>query len=263
MAHADRILTELRDAVAEVGAIAACAGGRVTLGSFPTATASFAARAVATFRDRYPDVEVRFVDGEPAESIVRLRARELDLAVVFDLESWPVTMDYSGTVVASETDVQLIDFCDDPFLLLVPRGHRLAQEPVVTLPQLADEAFIGSSFECAPWGRDLAVLCRRRGFEPNFELLYSSIDFSALQAFVAAGLGLTLLPRLATGHLRDDVVLRPLEEGPARRVKIALPARSFRSPVTTAMIDVLREVANAVLGIPAGCRDRIGDRRVG
>ena len=242
-AQAEEVLSKLRDALVEVEAIAACGGGRVGLGSFPTATYSFAARAVAEFRARYPSVEVRFVDGEPAESIARLRARELDLAVVFDLETWSVARSYEGTMVAEETDVELLDFCEDPFFLLVPVGHRLAPATLVSLDQVAGEPFIGSSHDCGPWGPDFTRACRRAGFEPNFELRYSSVDFTALQAFVAAGLGLTLLPRLATGWIRDDVVLLPLEAGPIRRVKIALPAGSYRSPATTAMVEVLREVA--------------------
>ncbi|CAN5467203.1 LysR family transcriptional regulator [soil metagenome] len=243
-ARAEGILSHLRDAQAEVQAMTGTEGGRVCVGSFPTATSAFAAGAVAAFRQRHPGVEVRFVDGEPAESITRLRARELDLAVVFDLDLWPAFLDYDGTLVAEETDVELVDFFDDPFFLLVPDDHRLAGAASVPLWELAGEPFIGSSHDCAPWGPDFALACRRAGFEPNFEARYSSVDFSALQAFVASGLGLTLLPRLAARAVRDGVVLLPLEGAPTRRVKLAVPAGSYRAPATTAMMQVLHEVVD-------------------
>ncbi|MBA3302672.1 MAG: LysR family transcriptional regulator, partial [Acidimicrobiia bacterium] len=239
-ARADAILTQLRDAMVEVEGIAAGESGQVALGSFPTASSRFTARAVAAFRSRNPRVEVRLVDGEPCESIARLKARQLDLAVVFDLESWPATMCYDGSVVADEADVELLDLCDDPFMLLVPRAHPLARSETVELRQLTGERFMGSSNDCAPWGMDFARLCRGAGFEPNFEAHFSSVDFFSLQAFVAAGLGLTLLPALATGMVRDDVVVLSLEQGPVRRVKIALPTRTYRSPATTAVIEALR-----------------------
>lgn len=256
VAHAEVVVARLADARAELEAIGAGGAGRLRFGSFPTATATFVARAVAAFGARHPGVELRFFDGEPYESAARLKARELDLAVVFDLSCWPVTVDYDGQPVCAEGDLDCVELFADPFAVLVPAGHPLEACAEVAVEQLAGERVVGSPRRCAPWGADLERLCRLAGFEPVFEDRYRSADFQAQQAFVAAGRGLTLLPRLARGAVRDDVVVRPLVDGPVRHVKLATPAGAYRSPAVAAMVDVLCEAAGALGRGPDGATPR-------
>lgn len=240
--HAEAVVSRLADAEAEIGDLVSGAVGRVVLGSFPTATATFAAAAVAVFQEHHPDVEVRLVDGEPYESVARLKLRDLDLAIVFDLASWPVYRSYEGRVVASASDVELVDLSEDPFLVMLPSGHRLTAKRELDLRDLRDERITGSSNDCAPWGADLRRLCHEAGFEPVLEPLYCSADFQAQQAIVAAGLGLSLLPLLAMVNVREDIVLRPLRGGPVRRVQVAFPAGAYRSAATTALAAILRDL---------------------
>ncbi len=241
--HAEIIMNRLADARSEIEALISGETGRLRFGSFPTATASFAASAVAIFQQRYPKVEVRFVDGEPYENFARLKMRELDLAVVFDLKSWPAYRTYEGRPVGSESDVELVDLCEDPFLVMLPPDHRLAARRDLELGDLRDERITGSSNDCAPWGADLRHLCGEEGFAPVLEPLYSSADFQAQQAFVAAGLGVSLLPTLAQVNVRQDIILRPLRGGPIRHVHVAFPTGAYRSAATTALVAILRELA--------------------
>ncbi len=73
--------------------IAAGTRGRLGLGSFPTASEVLIPRALARFGRDFPDVEVRFEDGEPHQLVTRLLEGDLDVIVVFryDLvpQSWP------------------------------------------------------------------------------------------------------------------------------------------------------------------------------
>lgn len=239
LVHAEDVLARLGDAQAELAAVAAGNGGRLRFGSFPTATAAFAARAVAAFSARFPAVVLSLVDGEPYEMLRRLVAREIDLALVFDLEHWPAAMDYEGVLVCAGDDVELIDLFDDPFLLVLPESHRLARRRVVRVEQLRDERIIGSPQACAPWGADLSRACAPHGFVPRFDASYQSTDFAAQQAFVAAGCGLTLVPRLATAGSHTGVVVRPLEDGPVRHIKMAVPTRAYHSPAVIAMIEII------------------------
>lgn len=230
--HAEAVVNRLADAQAEIDALVSGDAGRVVLGSFPTATARFAAG------------EARLVDGEPYESVVRLKRRELDLAVVFDLPTWPVYRSYEGRPTASPEDVELVDLCEDAFQVMLPAGHPLARKRLLGLDDLRGERITGSSNDCAPWGAELRRLCQEVGFEPLLEPLYCSADFQAQQAFVASGLGLSLLPSLVVG-VRDDIVLRPLRGGPVRRVRLAFPSGAFRSAATSALVSVLRKMAGS------------------
>ena len=83
--------------------------------------------------------------------------------------------------------------------------------------------------------------CREAGFDPR--IAFESDEYQVLQAYVAAGLGFTLLPDLALPTLRSDLVVRPTKpEAPKRRVWAATRAEGARSAATDAMVEILRQV---------------------
>src|ERR671914_782192 len=82
--HAEVVLSRLAAAEAELEAMAGIRGGRVRLASFPTAGASVLPPAVALFTERYPHVELSFVEREPEDAAQMLRASELEVAIVFE-----------------------------------------------------------------------------------------------------------------------------------------------------------------------------------
>ncbi|TML37376.1 MAG: LysR family transcriptional regulator [Actinobacteria bacterium] len=118
--HADTILVRLAEAEAELDAIAGLRGGRLRLASFPTAGATLMPEAVADFSKRHPGVELSLAESEPDESLLRLKAGELDLALVDD--GPPVRMD--------DEEVDYIDLLEDPLYLGRPAGHA----PPASLP---------------------------------------------------------------------------------------------------------------------------------
>jgi hypothetical protein len=67
-----------------------------------------------------------------------------------------------------------------------------------------------------------------------------------VQAFVAVGLGVAMLPRLALVVPRPGVARVALAEPPVRRIAAARLAASFRSAATASMLGVLRESADAL-----------------
>jgi len=241
VAHAEAVFARLGDAQAEVDAIVGGVRGRLRLGSFPTATVAFVAQALETFRGRYPGVDVTFADGEPYESAMRLCERELDLALVFDFDHWTVGTDYDGRAVCNHTEIDCIKLFDDPFHVVLPRGHRLAEQQSVQIAELAGERVLGSPSLCSPWGTGFRHLCRDAGFEPEFESSYRTVDFPVLQAIVATGRGITLVPALAADPVNPGVVVRPLVDGPVRHVSIATLAGVAPAPPSLAMITVLQE----------------------
>src|ERR687892_1616052 len=82
--HAEAVLARLAAAEAELEAMAGIRGGRVRLASFPTAGASLLPPAGALFTERYPEVELSFIEREPEEAAQMLRAAELEVALVFE-----------------------------------------------------------------------------------------------------------------------------------------------------------------------------------
>jgi DNA-binding transcriptional LysR family regulator len=107
----------------------------------------------------------------------------------------------------------------------------------------------------------LPTACRAAGFEPD--IVFRTDDHMAVQGFVAAGLGLAVVPQLAVPTARRDLVIRPLEaEGDllTRRVGVALPAGAYRPAATAEMVAVLEDVGSG-LRIEATARLAARDRR--
>src|SRR5580700_5682270 len=91
MGHAEGVLARLESAEAALSAIAGLRGGRLRMASFPTAGATLMPLAIATFRARYPDVELTLAEGEPEQIAPRLRAGELVVALLFEFERSSLT----------------------------------------------------------------------------------------------------------------------------------------------------------------------------
>lgn len=238
LSHAELVLERVDAAESELEAIAGLTGGELRFGSFTSATAVFGAGAVETFRALHPAVDVSFVDGEPYESITRLIAGELDLALVFDFERWRAERTYDGVVaLPADNGLRLVPLFDDPFVLLVPRAHGLASRESVTLADLTGETVLGGP----PWADDLEHLCRQARADVEIDRSHRATGFEAFQAFVARGRGITLMPRLALGWRREALAAIPIEAGPVRHVKLALLARTYHSPAVQAMSAIVRQ----------------------
>jgi len=103
---------------------------------------------------------------------------------------------------------------------------------------------LGAPSSCSPWGADFQRLCLAAGFQPSFESCYRTADFAALQAIVATGRGITLVPALALNSAHPGTVVRPLRGGGlVRHVRLATLAGVAHSPVIRAMVEVLLETA--------------------
>jgi len=229
LAHSEGLLSRMANADDELQALIEGRSGRLRFGSFPTGTTAFAAAALDALRRRLPEVVLHFVEGEPFETVARLRARELDLGVLFRFDGWSPANDYEGRALGGDAGLEYVHLFDDPYRLVMPPEHPLAGSGVLELDALAGVPIVGSAGACSPWGAALRRACVDRGFEPAFEPFFRTADFSSVQALVATGGPLALMPSSALDPLRDDLLARPLEQAPVRRVEVAMPAEAGAS----------------------------------
>lgn len=251
--HVHAVFAQLGDAQAEMDEIAGGSRGRLRVGSFPAATVAFVAKATGAFQRRFPQVEVSFSDGEPYQSVARLKERVLDLAVVFDFDHWTLATDYDGRAVCQDREIECVELFDDPFVAVLPRDHALAGRECIDIGDLEGERILGGPSDCSPWGTDLRHLCQRAGFDPIFEPRYRTADSRALQAFVATGRGITLMPQLAASPAHPGCVLLALTGGPVRHVRVAMLVGIPLWPACREMITMLRQ---GVADLPSASCDR-------
>jgi DNA-binding transcriptional LysR family regulator len=236
--HAEGILARLEAAEASLEAIAGLRGGRLRMASFPTAGATLMPLAIATFRASYPDVELTLSEDEPEEIAPRLRAGELDLALLFE---------FAGESPLDE-DVTRVELLEDPMYLALPREHALAGKDRLRLEDLKGEAWVQTS-RSSPCARHVVRSCHAAGFEP--QVSFESDDYQTVQGLVAAGVGVALIPELALSVVREEIAIRALSPSPpVRQVVAAAPAGARLVPAAPAMLSVLeREAARyATLG---------------
>ena len=133
VSHAEAAIARLDEAERELAAIAGLEGGELRLASFPSASATVLTEAVSIFHRRHPKVRLSVADAEPEESLPRLRAGALDLALTFDYPSLPnpEERDLEKTLVLTES--MHLALPDRPRARRPPgrpaaglRGHRVA-----------------------------------------------------------------------------------------------------------------------------------------
>jgi DNA-binding transcriptional LysR family regulator len=231
VSHADGILARLDAAEASLAAIAGLRGGRLRVASFPTAGATLMPLAIATFSASFPEIELTLAEGEPEVIVARLRAGELDLALLFE---------FAGETLHSE-DVTRTELLEDPMYLALPSAHPLAAKERLRLSDLAAEAWVQTA-SASPCARHVVRSCHAAGFEPN--VAFESDDYQTVQGLVAAGVGVALIPELALSVVRDDIAIRALSPAPPmRQVIAATPASARLVPAAPAMLGVLEEAA--------------------
>jgi DNA-binding transcriptional LysR family regulator len=229
--RAKGILAQLDDTELQLRSLLGLSGGRLRLASFASAASSVVPLAVLKFRDRYPAVDLSITMADPVDSLPRLHAGELDMALSHD-PLW---------LARAEIGLELVHLFDDPMYVALPASHALAGSDQLALASFADEPWMLGTPDTCPDSRLFRRACLEAGFEPRIAL--ENDDYGAVLGFVAAGLGVALIPEMVTRVVREDVVIRQLEPPPpARPIMVALPA-DYRPAAATAMVEVLREVA--------------------
>lgn len=235
--HAAALLDRLAEAEGAVASLRAGDLGVLRLASFATAGASLVPPALATVRGILPRLEVELRVAERDEAFPLLRQGKLDVAV---MEAHDVPDAGSG-----DDGVAVSYLLADPYRLVLPRGHRLARRRVISLDELEGDSWVDvvCSMGCCRDITDAAF--HQAGFEPQRSI--EADEYWPAQAFVAAGLGVALVPTLALGVLHDGIVVRRLKRGsePVRHVVAATrPAVSDTVPIRT-MLAALHAAAAA------------------
>jgi DNA-binding transcriptional LysR family regulator len=238
----EAILARLDDVETELRSLAGLEGGRLRMATFASAASSIVPLAIAAFRDRYPAVELNISMADPIDSIPRLRAGELDLVLSHDRAMGEAVAPSGQVSGPSETlsGFEFIHLFDDPMYVAMPAGHRLADERKLDLGRFAEEPWMLATSQTCPDSRLFLRACHEAGFEPR--IAFQNDDYPAILGFVAAGVGVALIPDMAARGVRDDVVVRQLDPAPPSRPIIAVVPSGYRSPAVGAMLEVLGDI---------------------
>jgi DNA-binding transcriptional LysR family regulator len=205
--HADRLYAAWEQAQADLDAHRLGDRGPMRLCAFPSALVALLPATASRLQQGDPPLQLEVVQADPTESLDRLVAGDVHLAILEASPAIPATTD--------ERFHQELLF-DDPLRLVVPIDHRLGDRGLVALADTTDEDWIGGPAGGSYHQIELRT-CHQAGFTPRF--VHRALDWSAYLAVVEAGLGVALLPRSAvpaSGHVHSLALTDTPE--PTRRV---------------------------------------------
>lgn len=212
--------------------------GQFGLGGFSTAAAQLLAPLAATLRTTRPLVEVTLMEAQPQRCLHLLLAERIDLAVIVAAQTPGASED--GT--RFEQTVLL----DDQLDVVLPAQHRLAMNKSVSLEELANDPWITESEQSVYRALFVAAFASL-GVTPR--IAHEAVEWETMIAFIAAGLGVGLVPRLATLGNQENVVRRRISGAakPSRRI-IAVTRKGGRgAPLIAESLTALQAMAEGII----------------
>jgi DNA-binding transcriptional LysR family regulator len=231
--RAAEIIGRLDAAENELAAHVGLRQGRVRLAAFPSALGTIVPAAAARLEAETPGTDLMLTEAEPPEALRMLRTGQVDVALVFrhflDSDGDPPEADDEGA-----RGTLLLD---EPVLMIT----QAAAEPgPADLAAYADRRWIAGCERCRGC---LLRQCAAAGFVPKIS--FTTDDFVAGQALVAAGLGVTTLPGLALRAARHPGICATPLPGARRQVFAITYGEPPDPPATVHLIEVLASTAAA------------------
>ncbi|TME45609.1 MAG: LysR family transcriptional regulator [Chloroflexi bacterium] len=202
VAKAERLLDDLRDAIADAEGAVSAETGQVHIGFLHTVGARWLPERLARFLRAYPGVRFVLEEGTAAEVVSGVVAGDFDLGIVGPPPNVP--------------DLEIHPLFRERVAAVVPAAHRLVGRSSCTLEDLAREPLI------LPRSRSglrkvIDEAFAVQGLSPR--VAYEGDDLAIVQGLVEAGLGSTLLPMpLPVPSTRVAVI--PLREPPIARTMV-------------------------------------------
>ncbi|MFF3097735.1 LysR family transcriptional regulator [Streptomyces cyaneofuscatus] len=232
--HAEAVFAQLERADAELTGYLRGEAGEVRVGAFSTAVPALVVPAVRLLRaEGRPGPDVRVREAEAAQAYELLTAGEVDLALSLAAHA----------PTARDPRFSLFPLLADPLDVALPADHPLADAPALRLADLAADRWIfGGS---GPWSEITTAACEAAGFVP--EQAHSAAGWTAILALVEAGMGIALVPRMASREQRPEgVVMRVLEaDQPRRHVVAAVRHGAESGPAVARVLSALSRVAGS------------------
>jgi DNA-binding transcriptional LysR family regulator len=202
--------------------------GRLVMGFVGSMTYKFLPSALRSFRDQFPDVELRLRELTSDQQIKALRDRTIDVGFLRQ----PIKDD----ALSVETVLR------EPLILALAVDHVLVNSEHISLDMLAKEPFVMVSRKESPTFYDRIMgLCQSAGFSPR--VVQEAIQMPTILSLVSVGIGVTLVPESFRNLQVLGVTYRALT-GIGLNTELAVAwRRNDDSPVLLAFLNVVREMA--------------------
>lgn len=204
--RAVRILEEADAAKREAADARDLLRGTVTVGVLPTIAPYLLPDVMVQFTGKFPGVEIVVQEDTTARLLKLAHGYEIDFA----LASQPI----------QDGRLEVRELLSEELLLALPPGHPLTRKRAVAVADLEGERLIVMK-EGHCLGDQVLSFCDRRDLHPKIS--FRSAQLETIQALVASGLGISLIPAMAARSNREDLPeYRSLQSPKPERKIVAL-----------------------------------------
>jgi LysR family hydrogen peroxide-inducible transcriptional activator len=223
--HAARLLAERDKLLDAFAGRRQLQQGRVSFGIIPTIAPYLLPQWLGPFRERFPGIAIAVSESRTGELISQLIEGKIEFAILSDVPESEVR----------KGSLQIKELFREPLLLAAPARHPLALRKAAPAPSdlKAGELIHLKGGHCLA-DRTLR-LCRIREPDPGLQC----DQLGTALSMVASGLGVTVVPKLATrNRALDGIVLRPFAGKGLHRMIALLKRRGSKD--TPAAAELLR-----------------------
>jgi DNA-binding transcriptional LysR family regulator len=225
--HADAIAARLQAAQADLAALDAGDAGPLLVGTYQSVGTRILPTLLREFADQWPQVEVLLREsGDDAELVQLVERGELDLSFV--------------VLPVAPGPVETVELLQDPYVLVVAAGSPLAAGgKTPSLRELAEQPLIG--YRTCRTTELVESRLRQAGREPH--IVFRSDDNGTIQALVAAGVGMAIVPRLTVNESDESVEIVPLgDRVPPRLIGIAWHRDRRQTRAAAAFVELAKQM---------------------
>ncbi len=192
-------------------------------------------KLLGKFRKNRPNVALTFTQNNTGELLSALAGRRVDVAMVCPPVPGPPRFNH-------------FSFLAEPVDVAIPNGHPLANRRSIGLDGLREEPLIfnNDGGERRDFETALRQACTSRGFAPH--IVQETPELILALNLVAAGMGITFVPRSVRGVRPLEITYRRLLTSPILLHKLSLVTRGDEtSPAVIHLIELARTLAQGVI----------------
>lgn len=226
--HAASIVARLQAAEADLLALRAGESGTLSVGIFQSAGARVLPEIMRHFTTAWPRIDVMLVELEDDEIAAAVEGGTIDVGFVL--------------LPVGDHPLETVELLRDPYVLIVPVDSPLAAG-AASLRELDGRPLVGFRNRHAVDPVESAF--RAEGLEPRWA--FRSNDNPTVQALVAAGIGVAVMPRLTIDA--DDPRIAVVDLGHAvtpRLIGVAQHRDRYSSPAARAFVETALERSRAI-----------------
>ncbi len=228
----DGVLSRLGEVESVVGDLRAGRTGSLSIAYFASVGSAWMPTVVATMMAEFPSVRL---DLALREDVPTDPGERPDLQIAVE----------QGAIHRPGLVAQHL--LDDPYVAVLPSGHPLAERDEIDLVELAGERWVDNDFARGWCRRNLIEACHAAGFSPPFHV--EAHDYPTATAFVAAGIGVTVLPTLGARQLPPGVVAVPVTSPtPVRSIYALVREGVADTPAVRTVLRVLSRLGAQAAG---------------